>query len=65
MLQILTTCQRTTLYWLLLIVNRIVQCSEELKNGEVKLKLKLNVNFTLEQTTKAQRGNRGIALFFI
>jgi hypothetical protein len=27
-------------------------------------KVKVKVNFTLEQATKAQRGSRGIALFF-
>jgi hypothetical protein len=30
-----------------------------------KEKLKVKVKFTLEQTTKAQRGNRGIALLFL
>jgi len=29
------------------------------------LKVKLKVKFTLEQTTKAQRGSRGIALLFL
>ena len=27
--------------------------------------IKVKINFTLEQATKAQRGNRGITLFFI
>jgi len=30
-----------------------------------KLKVKVEVNFTLEQATKAKRGSRGIALFFL
>jgi hypothetical protein len=29
------------------------------------IKVKVKVKFTLEQATKAQRGNRGIALLFI
>jgi hypothetical protein len=31
----------------------------------VKIKVKVKVKFTLEQTTKAQRGSRGIALLFL
>jgi len=29
------------------------------------IKVKVNVKFTLEQATKAQRGNSGIALLFL
>jgi hypothetical protein len=29
------------------------------------IKVKVKVNFTLEQATKAQRGRRGIALLFL
>jgi hypothetical protein len=29
------------------------------------VKVKVKVNFTLEQATKAQRGSRGIALLFL
>ena len=29
------------------------------------VKVKVNLNFTLEQASKAQRGSRGIALFFL
>jgi hypothetical protein len=29
------------------------------------IKVKVKVNFTLEQATKAQRGSRGIALLFL
>jgi hypothetical protein len=32
---------------------------------KVKVKLKLKLKFTLEQTTKAQRGSRSIALLFL
>jgi hypothetical protein len=31
----------------------------------VKVKVKVKVKYTLEQATKAQRGNRGIALLFL
>jgi hypothetical protein len=31
----------------------------------VKVKVKVKVKFTLEQATKAQRGSRGIAVFFL
>jgi hypothetical protein len=31
----------------------------------IKVKVKVKVKFTLEQATKAQRGSRGIALFFL
>jgi hypothetical protein len=51
----ITTLQRTTLYWFVLIVNRNVQRSQKFKNGEVKVKVKLNVQFILEKTTKPQR----------
>jgi hypothetical protein len=29
------------------------------------MEVKIKVKFTLEQATKAQRGSRGIALFFL
>ena len=32
---------------------------------KVKVEVKVKVKFTLEQTTKAQRGSRGIALLFL
>jgi len=32
---------------------------------KVKVKVKVKVQFTLEQATKAERGSRGIALFFL
>jgi len=32
---------------------------------KVKVKVKVKIKFTLEQATKAQKGNRGIALIFI
>jgi len=51
-----TTFQRTTLYWHVLIVNRNIQRSQKFKNGEVKVMVKLNVNFRLEKATKAQGG---------
>jgi hypothetical protein len=31
----------------------------------VRSKVKVKVNFTLEQATKAQKGSRGIALLFL
>ena len=31
----------------------------------VKVKVKVKIKFTLEQTTKVQRDNRGIALLFL
>jgi hypothetical protein len=31
----------------------------------VHTKIKIKVKFTIEQATKAQRGNRGIALLFL
>ena len=33
--------------------------------GKVKVKVKVKVQFTLEYATKAQRGIRGVALFFL
>jgi hypothetical protein len=32
---------------------------------QVEVKIKVKVEFTLEQPTKAQRGSRGIALFLL
>jgi len=34
-------------------------------NLEVKVKVKIKLKFTLEQTTKAQRGSRGLAVLFL
>ena len=36
-----------------------------LQTKYVKVKVKVKVNFTLEQATKAQRGSRRIALLFL
>jgi hypothetical protein len=33
--------------------------------SKYKVKVKVKVNFTLEQAMKAQRGSRGIALLFL
>jgi len=32
---------------------------------KIKVKVKVKVQLTLEQTTKAQRGSKGIALLFL
>jgi hypothetical protein len=45
------------------VVNRNVQPSQKFKNAKVKEKAKLK--FTLKQATKAQKGNRSIALLFL
>jgi hypothetical protein len=46
----LTTCQRTTLYWLVLIVKRKVQRLQKFKNAKAKLKLKLTFSRLMTYT---------------
>jgi hypothetical protein len=44
--------------------NTLTSYVEELNQEvQVKVMVKVKVQFTLEQATKAQRGSRGVALF--
>jgi hypothetical protein len=46
-------------------VSRLALGSKQPPAHWVKLKLKVKVKVTVEEATKAQRGSRGLALFFL
>jgi hypothetical protein len=59
------SCSSLILSYLILHLCQVMRPNMLLHKLGIKVKVKVKLNFTLEQTTKAQRGIRGIALLFL